>query len=215
MRKAFGHINPSWMTFQLSFHFHRVWNRPISSLSGAHDIFVDIFLPLFVLKTHLNFYLLKTTYAVNKNGHIKLPSALFTKRYSRCRECSITIFDIICVSILIFKNWNDMGTLVRTRKLRKSGRTNVLQRASPSPYAILSGRPLPEVVLTHRTAIRSLRERLSEPDLASPMGQHSLIDIFNPYEVLSKLWTLLSCLVGLEHRKASDSGSALQPSGCR
>lgn len=134
MRKAFGHINPSWMTFQLSFHFHRVWNRPISSLSGAHDIFVDIFLPLFVLKTHLNFYLLKTTYAVNKNGHIKLPSALFTKRYSRCRECSITIFDIICISILIFKNWNDMGTLVRIRKLRKSGRTNVLQRASPCHF---------------------------------------------------------------------------------
>lgn len=48
-------------------------------------------------------------------------------------------FDIICVSVLIFKNWNHIETLVRTWKLRKSG-PNVLQRDSLFQYAILSGR---------------------------------------------------------------------------
>lgn len=81
-KKAFGHISPSWMTLQLS-PSHRVWNRPISSLSGERPWhFCQYFSRIFVSKPHLNFQLLNTIHSVNKNWYIKLSNVLFTKTYS-------------------------------------------------------------------------------------------------------------------------------------
>lgn len=55
------------MKFQLSFLLIGFEIDPLLCQESARDIFVNTFLPLYVLKTHLNFYLLNTTPSVNKN----------------------------------------------------------------------------------------------------------------------------------------------------